>query len=111
MKNTEAIEKLSKLADDLPVEEIPGLQTALAGVSLKLAIRQMSETNHKQESADNDVDRLIDIKEVAKILSCSTDRLYRHPAELKSLEVPLGKRGVRYSKKAIQQFIARKTGR
>jgi excisionase family DNA binding protein len=99
----ERVEKLSK-------DEVCSLIGELATLGARLQFRLAELGNGFQSCSDSDGDRLLTVNEAAQMLSCSKDRLYRHPAEFRSFEVRTGGR-LRYSRRALERFIRSRLGR
>jgi excisionase family DNA binding protein len=101
---------------DLRPEVIPVLMAQVAAIQGEYAAIQSSLTarlvsqGSRAPHYTSETDKLLNVKQAADLLGCSTDYLYRHPARYRQLEVRDGG-AVRFSKRAIDEYIRRNTGR
>jgi predicted DNA-binding transcriptional regulator AlpA len=92
--------------DDLPIEQVPVLLTALSAYTTQLATRLLVNGNGHGATPE---DRLINIDEAAKRLAVSRSYLYRR---LNSLPfVVRHGRGAKFSSLGIDRYIQRRQGR
>lgn len=76
-QNDGVLESLSKLADEVPLDNIPALQTTLGGIVIRLASRSASEKPSKPEQDNTDDDlQTYTAKEVAGFLKVTVQYVY-----------------------------------
>jgi excisionase family DNA binding protein len=89
--------------------QIAAIQGEYAAIQSSLSAQLVLHGSKALQSAPEN-DRLLNVEEAAELLGCSTDYLYRHPPRYHQLEVRDGN-AVRFSKRAIDEYIRRNIGR
>jgi predicted DNA-binding transcriptional regulator AlpA len=91
----------------LPPEAIPEFRGELARIDSLLLARLVAPNVNGSGHATQSTDRLLTVKEAAVKLNTSEDWLYRNWRML-PFALPFGRRGVRFSERAIDENIKKK---
>lgn len=107
MQGSEVLVMIEQAIEEMPSEERSRFVVALAGKLLSIGVRSgdaVASTHGPSERSD----RLLGVKEMATKMGKSADWVYRNWKKLPSIRVG---GSIRFSERAIDEFITRQTRR